>query len=230
MRAALLAALAALALGAALALEGRAAAGRLMLRLGAPALAAPLLDDPAWRGMALFRLGAYAGAAEAFRAAGPSASYNRASALALSGDYRLALASYRAVLARDPADREAAENRAVVAALYEGIAGEILPGVEAAGDGAGPDEMTSPLDQAAAADGGAEKRFEQPRSALAPQTALSRAEQVRRTPTAQAVAASRRWLETFPDDPGAYLAAVIAAERARRAALGLAPEPPVSRW
>lgn len=225
-----LAALAALALGGALALEGLRAPGRLALRLDAPALVAPLLDDPYLRGMALFQLGDYAGAADAFRRSGPVASYNRAAALAMTGDYALALASYRAVLARDPADREAAENRAVVAALYEGIKGEILPGTEAAGDGAGDDEMVSPVDEAVAADGGAQQRLEQPRSALEARSAASRGEQVRRTPSAQAVAANRRWLETFPDDPGGYLKAAIAAEQARRARLGLAPETPVSRW
>jgi len=222
--------LAALCLGGALALEGAQAPGRLALRLCAPTLAAPLLTDPALRGVALFQSGDYAGAGDAFRSAGPAASYNRAAALALEGDYALALASYRAVLARDPADREAAENRAVIAALHEGVTGEILPGTEAAGDGAGADDMVSPFDEAVSADGGAAQRFEQPRSALSPQTALSRAEQVRRVPTAQAVAANRRWLETFPDDPGLYLKAAILAEQARRARLGLAPEAPVSRW
>ena len=42
--------------------------------------------------------------------------------------------------------------------------------------------------------------------------------------------ADRLWLETFPDAPGAWIKAAVAAERARRAEAGLAQPEPVDRW
>lgn len=218
-------ALALAAAGGALALDGPQAFGRVALALGWPAPA--LMQEDALRGLALHAQGRWLDAAEAFRAAGPTESYNRADALARAGDHANALAAYAAVLARDPEDWRARQNRDLVRALYDAPLGEILPGTEAAGDGTGAQDALSPFDEAVAADGGAEKLAEQRRSALQPVTAQSRAEQVRRTPDAAAQVASRRWLATFPDDPGLWLAAVIAAEHDRRARAGLTPPAPV---
>ncbi|SEA79579.1 hypothetical protein [Rubrimonas cliftonensis] len=220
----LFAAAAALA-GAALAVGGGDAPARLALALGAPGAAAALAGDPFLEGRARFAARDWEGAAAAFRVAGPRASYNRAAALALSGDYELSLASYDAVLARTPDDLRAAENRAVVASVWRGARGDILPGVEGAGDGSGDPENVSPYDEAVSADGGAAREFEQARSELAAVVALGR-EQVRRMPDAKGRRADRLWLETFPDAPAAYLKAAIRAEQARRAEAGLAPPEP----
>ena len=52
---------------AALAVAGPAALGRLALMAGLPSLAAPLIADPAVRGVALYEAGKYAAADDAFR-------------------------------------------------------------------------------------------------------------------------------------------------------------------
>jgi Ca-activated chloride channel family protein len=221
--------LAALCAAAALALDGAQAFGRLALRLGAGPSALPLLQDPHLRGVALVRGGDWAEAAEAFNRAGPTASYDRAGATALAGDPHAAVIGYDAVLSRDPGDAQAADNRAVVAELDWGEAGVILPGDEAAGQGGGPDDATSPRDKAVASDGVALKTEDLARSDFAPQIALGR-QQVRRMPDASGAVANRAWLDGFADEPGAYIRAAILAEQARRRAAGLSPREPLSPW
>lgn len=223
---------AALMLGAvalALALDGAAAFGRLALRLGLPQLAAPLLADPMWRGVALSRQGAHAAAEDAYRRAGPRATFNRAGALARLGRYGDAVEGYDAVLHRDPADGEAVENRALAAALRDIVPGEILPGTEAAGDGSATDPATTAFEAAVGSTGNAPRGPDQRRSTLPPEVALVR-DEVLQTKDAGAIPASRSWLATFPDEPGRYLEALIAAEQARRRAQGQEAPPPEVPW
>ena len=80
-----------------------------------PEQAARQLEDPAWRGSALYRSGEFASAAEAFaRAKGPRASYNRGNALARAGKLEEALAAYDRALAQAPELEDARHNRKIV--------------------------------------------------------------------------------------------------------------------
>ncbi|MEO1961400.1 MAG: hypothetical protein ABGW82_10600, partial [Paracoccus sp. (in: a-proteobacteria)] len=109
---------------AALAVAGPSALGRLALRAGWDGAAVRLLDDPAARGVALFRLGDYKAADEAFAAAGRGQTYNRGLSLAATREYALSVAYFDATLFANPTDDQARSNRDLVAAL-----GEHLPHV-----------------------------------------------------------------------------------------------------
>lgn len=116
MRLAMIAALA-LAMSAA-ALAGGDRGGRLLLHWGMPSLAASVLRDPAWRGIALHQAGRHAEAQAALRATrSREAAYNLGNALARAGELRLAVKAYDLALRRDPDDGDARANRALVQAL-----------------------------------------------------------------------------------------------------------------
>lgn len=85
-----------------------------------PAVAAEKLDDPDWKGSALYRSGNYDTAAEQF-AHSPSANadYNRGNALARKGDLKEALNAYDAALKKNPDDQDARFNRDLVQKLLE---------------------------------------------------------------------------------------------------------------
>lgn len=114
-----LATIAVLALAmAAAALAGGDRGGRLLLHWGMPSLAASVLRDPAWRGIALHQAGRHAEAQAALRATrSPEAAYNLGNALARAGELRLAVRAYDLALRRDPDDADARANRALVQAL-----------------------------------------------------------------------------------------------------------------
>ncbi|MCW8979006.1 MAG: VWA domain-containing protein, partial [Marinobacter sp.] len=83
-----------------------------------PESAARQLEDPEWRGSALYRSGKFDSAAEAFaRNQGPRASYNRGNALARAGKLEEALAAYDAALNAAPDMEDALHNRKIVEEL-----------------------------------------------------------------------------------------------------------------
>ncbi len=85
------------------------------LRDGHPRQAQQLARDPAWRGVAAYRAGDYAGAADALhRAPGSDAAYNRGNALAKAQHYRQAIEAYDEALKLDPANADAKANRQAV--------------------------------------------------------------------------------------------------------------------
>lgn len=85
-----------------------------------PETAARQLDDPEWRGSALYRSGDFDGAAQAFsRSQGPRASYNRGNALARAGKLEEALAAYDAALEKAPDMADARHNRKIVEELLK---------------------------------------------------------------------------------------------------------------
>lgn len=181
-----------------LALAGPQALGRIALWAGLPRLAAPLLPDPAERGVALYRAGDYPGADAAFAAAGRTQTYNRGLSLAATGQYALALAYFDAVLFANPADAEARRNREAVNALIPPEQGDgIVPGRIAGAGGLGP----------------------------APRTESTTSGVLminwKRDVEARGIAASDDWLATLADDPGEFLRLRLRAEYDRRAALGL---------
>ncbi len=86
----------------------------------APAQAADLFRDPAWKGAAQYRAGDYQAAVESLRGRDDALSlYNRGNARARMGDYEAALADYEEALARDPGDADARHNRDLVRQLLE---------------------------------------------------------------------------------------------------------------
>ncbi len=194
----------------AVALDGLAPFGRLALSFGLPRLAEPLLEDPHWKGVALFRQGRYQEAVAALRAAGPEGYYVRGNALAWAGRFNEAIEVYDAQIFRAPRDQDSHFNRKLV-----------LDFVAVVGEGRLSDDgMTKGVVSGAEADE-AEK-------VDAMTEAWNRwRESGRRTFADQAVVASRQWLTTLPDEPGRYLKLRLAAEHKRRfeARIGMAPGP-----
>ncbi len=187
----------ALAGAAALALAGKAPLAKLLLILHLPGLAAALLDDPAVKGVALYRAGDYAAADDAFRQAGRGSTYNRGLSLAATGDYPLSLAYFDAVLFTNPADSMARENRNVVNALVPPHLGE----ANAAGRIAA---------EAIAVSGG---------------SPVDEIKRLGRQLDEGRRVADADWLAGLSDDPGEFLRLRLEAEHKRRLAMGLtAPE------
>ncbi len=182
-----------------LAVAGPQTIGTLALRAGWDALALPLLDDPAARGVALYRAGRHQEADAAFALAGRSQTYNRGLSLAATGDYPLAVAYFDAVLFANPADEQARANRDIVATMYPPNVGDSTAPGRIMGRGGRP----APEDQISNA------------------LANASSQDWRRPIEARGLAASDEWLETIIDDPGAFLRLRIRAEYDRRAQLGL---------
>ena len=85
-----------------------------------PKQAAARLDDPEWKGSALYRSGQFDAAAQVFsRAEGPRASYNQGNALARAGKLEEALAAYNHALAESPDMEDARHNLNIVEELLK---------------------------------------------------------------------------------------------------------------
>lgn len=184
-----------------LAVAGPNAVGKLALMAGLPSLAARLIDDPAARGVALYRAGDYAGADRAFADAGRSSTYNRGLSLAMTGDYALSRAYFEAVLFANPADGQARDNRAVVDALAPRTIGE--------GNESGRIATT-----VAPADGPPVELFSAETRPLDEGTRV----------------ADDAWLSSLSDDPAEFLRLRLADERTRRDALGLGGAEEADPW
>jgi Ca-activated chloride channel family protein len=205
-----------LSLTASAAVSGPESIGRLFLKAGLPSFALPLLNDDAWRGIALYRLERFEEAAEAFRLAGPSSGYDRGTALAKARKFELAVQTFEAVLARDPGDVDAKANHDLILP-FTGAATE---------DGSGPNSIARQLGERAKTNNRSdtmtiEEAFEKVRE---------RSKEVSRPLERKEVTANRQWLATLPDEPGRYLKLRIAAEYARRKASGEAPPPGDDPW
>ena len=214
----------ALAAGAALLAGGTAPFGRVLMAAGLPGLAAPLMSDPAWRGVALSRAGDHAGAAAAFAAA--DAPYNEGIALTRAGRYGAALEAFD--IARAGGDGQAAANFDLLAAYYAGLALEPGTAVEwfTERDSTDPaEESFEARGNARAAGTGTEVTNVGALVGL-PELESHGIRQTRKIFDDKFVTANRRWLETLPDVPGEFLAARIRHEWRRRVAEGtVQPEP-----
>ncbi|MFT3971971.1 MAG: tetratricopeptide repeat protein [Amaricoccus sp.] len=204
---------AALALAAIVA-AGPAAWGRLALRAGAPGIAAPLLEAPRWRGVALYEAGRYDAAELAFQAAGRGATYNRGNTLALAGRYELAADYFDAALYADPTDADARANRALVEQFI----------TRRSGDGGGTWGKVGVANAAVEAKNPG--TYEMHIQALM----RARPRLPRPSDSIQSVDATADWLRTLPDDPGRYVKLTIAAEHERRVSEGTAPPPTGDPW
>ena len=188
---------------AALAVAGPAALGRVALMAGLPGVAAPLIADPAVKGVALYRAGKYREADEAFRAAGRGSTYNRGLSLAATGVYPLSRAYFDAVLFAAPGDSEARENRNVVNAL--------IPPVTGKGNESGRISV---------------KAIAIPGGRPVEETIIGQGKRL----DAGGLVADMGWLATFPDDPGAFLRMRLADEHRRRLSLGQIPPEEGDLW
>lgn len=89
--------------------------GRQLLDAGRPAEAAAHFEDFRWRGLALYRAGDYAGAAQAFAQGDAAADhYNRGNALARQDQLEAAIDAYEQALERDPQLKQAQHNKALL--------------------------------------------------------------------------------------------------------------------
>lgn len=197
---------------------GTEPSGRVLVAIGLPKVALPLLQTSKARGDALFLAGDYASAAEAFELAGDD--YNLGLAAAHAGDYAVALVAWERVLARDPGDAETKANHTLVTGLLAGTQFDPVAGPEERKEGA---EMRASIGQgkaraASTGDGANNKKagFWMPEVT---------SEGLRRVPKifdAQFVAANERWLATMEDQPGRYLKARLKTEQKARIAAGVA--------
>ena len=172
--------------------------GKIALLLGQHSLAAELLEEPGARGVAPYRAGRYEEADAAFEEAGRSVTYNRGLSLAATGNYKLSVAYFNAVLFARPEDKEAEENRDIVGAMLTPIIG----------DGRGTGRIAAL----------AARRKKHPEDDVLP--GLANQYKVRRKTRARSTIASDEWLETLSDEPGEYLKKRLEAEYDRRKGLG----------
>jgi Ca-activated chloride channel family protein len=217
--------LAALALGALLlgyALGGAAPLGRVLLAAGLPGLAAAVFDDPGWRGVAQYRAGNFAQAAEDFTAAG--AYYNLGNAQAQLGHHAAGLEAFDLAIAKSHPDARA--NFDVLAAYYAGL------GIDAESLALFPKRKEGP--EAESFIGQGDGRAAGTGSAVTNTNTMmglveldSRGRLgVRRVFDDRFIVADERWLEQLSDVPGEFMAVRIAEEHKRRVKLGLAPPAP----
>lgn len=205
-------------------LGGTMPLARIAIHAGLPQLALPLIDDPMWRGILLYRQGAFAEAAESFRQVGAGATYNRANALARAGLYRESIENYNAVLARDPGDEQARLDRELVISLYDAPVGDARPGDDVGGDGSAEQGTTPSLIQAVGAGSGTDQSGNLDLELLSGRQASNHV-RVRQNFMNRGIIANRQWLATLPDQPGRYLKARIRVEHERRQSLGLSMPP-----
>ncbi len=114
--------------------------GHALLQAGRPADAALRFEDSQWQGVARYRAGDYAGAAESFaRGHSADAHYNRGNALARAGELEAALDAYERALELQPTLQPAQLNKALVEELLRqqqaGQPGETDTGGESAPQG-----------------------------------------------------------------------------------------------
>lgn len=219
----LLALVAVLMAGLSLAVSGTGGLGRVLLAMNLPGLAARVLEDPGWRGIAAYRAGDLDGATADFRSA--EAHFNRGTALARGGHYAEALEAYDLAIAFGDADARA--NFDLIAAYYAGLGidPETL-GLFSKREGDVATESFIAQGNARAAGTGDEITNSTTMLGTVQLQSHGEQEKVRRIFDDRFMVADRRWLEQLADVPGDYLAARIAHERKRRAALGLAPPEP----
>ena len=94
--------------------------GLRLLQQNKPLLAVEHFSDPLWQGVALYRAGDYAGAAQRFAEVNSaSAHYNRGNALAMNGELEAAIDAWEQALELQPELEVAAQNKALVEKLLE---------------------------------------------------------------------------------------------------------------
>lgn len=181
----------------------RAAAAALVS--GVTDVDATQFEDPAWRGVALYRAGRYAEASQAFRLAGDIESiYNRGNALAMLGQFTAAVEAYDAVLEQRPDHRAARYNRAHVARLIESQPASERSDDAEGGSAAGERRRDAGGAPEASAGNGEPRANPHGRSpTLDPGEPTP--QQLADREAAEAAREIRQWLGGVPDDPGGLL-------------------------
>jgi Ca-activated chloride channel family protein len=200
--------------------------GQRLLEQHRPAEAAQRFEDPRWKGIALFEAGDYAGAAQRFAEGDTAADhYNRATALARSGELQAALDAYDQALERQPDFPAAQYNRELVQGLVDQDDGpqddenDAAPAEEddEEADGTPPSQAQSSSEgDEQASESGEQTSSEGPPTESAGRTADGESlddEQTTRPPIQPAdseLTGERRqeleqWLRKIPDDPGELL-------------------------
>ena len=214
----------------ALLLGGTAPFGRLALELDLPKLAVPLLDDPYWKGIALYRAENFDGAADAFAEVGAEASFNSGNALAMAGKYAEAMEAYDIALAQNPDDADALANFDLIKSFYAGVQIDLLgPLITEEKTHYVEDEANVGQGQARAQGTGADATNTGTNLGI-PMVLSNEQQQVSRVFDAQFVEANERWLATLEDEPGRYLAARIIEERKARMMAGTGMPQEGSAW
>ena len=192
---------------------------KLVWRAGFPELALTFETDRATRGAALYAAGRYAEADAAFAEVGRSATYNRGLTLAATGQHRLAVAYFDAILFSNRYDAEARHNREVVNALVDPVIGEAM----------GHGRIKALL-----AEGGFDADDFDTGDPMAPirevDYATNRDSHKRDVTHDRTVAANAAWIASLADAPGEYLKARLDAEMERRIETGQAASEEASRW
>ena len=198
---------------------GPQAWGKLAWQAGFPALAVPLIGDPAARAAALYDAGRYTEADAAFAAVGRSATYDRGLSLAATGEHALSVAYFDAVLFANRYDAEARHNRDTVAALVPPVVGEAM----------GHGRIEAMLSEAGVRTAAFDPDAPDQRIV---ETELDPQRESNRRPVTgdRAAAADGAWIDSLEDTPGAYLKARIAAEMERRRATGEAHKEETDPW
>ncbi len=210
------------ALVVAAALGGRTLFGRVLLAAGQPGLAAIVLADPAWRGVAQYRAGNHAGAAADFALA--LAPYNLGNAEARRGNYAAALEAYDIAIL--DGDRRAQANFDLVRAFYAGLGIDPDAYVPLPERGEGP-EMEGFIGLGEGRAAGTGDAVTNTNTMLGLAELDSRGQLgVRRVFDDSFIVADERWLLQLEDVPGAFMQARILEEHKRRAELGLTPPAP----
>ena len=214
----LLSAITALAFVLAIALSGGAGFGRVLLAAGLPSLAVPFLEDPAWKGVALYRAERFAEAAEAFTQSG--AAFNLGNAQVRAEAYAAALEAYDKAI--EGGDGKARTNFDLVTAYYTGLKVDPDGLIFANERKDGPKvESFIARGDARATGTGSEVTNTATVPGLLELESRSSVRRVRRIFDDTFMAADVRWLEQLSDVPGEYLKARIQAEHKRRVKLGV---------
>lgn len=190
--------------------------GQRLLDEGRAAEAAERFSDLRWQGIALYRAGDHAAAAQRFAEGDTAADhYNRGNALARDEALEAALEAYEQALEREPDLQPAQRNKALVEALLrqrKEAAEQGEPGREQARPQAG--------DNGQSASGSAPENRTQAASTTSGQPSAPEAEQARAdsapardaapagsraAPISERGQAAEQWLRQIPDDPGELL-------------------------
>lgn len=208
---------------AVLVLAGAQPFGRVLMAVGLPNVALPLLEDPRHRGAAHFAAGDFSAAMTAFEAADDA--YNHGLAAAWAGDYATALVAWDRHLALSPQDAEARANHALVTSLMAGTEFDAVEALDPR-EREGPTLLADPGQGGAKAASTGDEANNSKTGFWMPEITSEGLRRVPKIFDAQFVAANQRWLETLEDQPGRYLKARLAAEQKARLADGTAQPTP----
>ncbi|MCW3148811.1 VWA domain-containing protein [Stutzerimonas stutzeri] len=212
--------------------------GQRLLDAQRPAQAAERFQDPRWQGIALYRAGDYAAAAERFaKGDGAADHYNRGNALARSEQLEAALEAYEQALERQPDLEPAQRNKALVEELLrqrqqqsrqdEQPAGEepspkpseqVPPNPQTGPAQVPPPDSTTQQTPASPANRegpGDEPQSAEPQPAQASDQAPAAAA-LEDLPTAERHQAMEQWLRQIPDNPGELLRRKFLYEQRKR--------------